>query len=260
MFRHSVTQAIVLQSRQFGEIHKSVTLFTPGEGLVTAVAHGAKKMGSRLRSTTEVFCLSRVFLYMDPVRRTYKITDMEGLRLFHGIRASLARYYAASLWAEVVLKSFAGGDSAGPLFGLLRESLSLCEEASPQTARCLSLQFLWRFLALTGHAPDFDRCGECGRAIGPDEPLALSSGEGAALCASCAGPTAAEVPRAGRRYLAHTAGLALADAQRVRLDAATEAAVRALLLGLVQALVELPLASPAVEATSARAPAGRRGA
>lgn len=268
MFRHSVTQAIVLQSRQFGEIHKSVTLFTPGDGLVTAVAHGAKKMGSRLRSTTEVFCLSRVFLYQDPVRRTYKITDMEGLRLFHGIRASLPRYYAASLWAELILKSFAGGDSAAPLFSLLRDSLSLCEEASPQTVRGLSLQFLWRFLALTGHSPALDRCGECGRAVDPDEPLALAAGEGVALCASCAGPASAEMPLAGRRYLKHTARLALADALRVRLDAATETSLRALLLALVQAVLELPLASPAVEATSegagaaagAGARAGWRGA
>jgi len=258
VFRHSVTQAIVLQSRQFGEIHKSVTLFTPGEGLVAAVAHGAKKMGSRLRSTTEVFCLSRVFLYEDPVRRTHKITDMEGLRLFHGIRASLARYYAASLWAELILKSFAGGDSARPLFGLLRESLSLCEQASPETARSLSMQFLWRYLVLTGNAPDLDRCAECGRSIGADEPLALAGGEGAALCLSCAGPTAVEVPQAGRRYLAHTARLALADALRVRLDAADESSLRAVLLGLVQGILELPLASPAVEAMTARVPMGRR--
>ncbi len=259
MFRHSLTQAIVLQSRQFGEANKSVTLFTPADGLVTAIAHGAKKMASRLRSTTEVFCLSRVFLYQDPVRRTYKITDMEGLRLFAGIRASLDRYYAASLWAELILKSFAGGDSAAPLFGLLRESLSLCEEASPRTVGCLSLQFLWRYLVLTGHAPDLERCGECGRPVAIDEPLALEAAEGATFCASCAGPAAAVVPAAARRYLAHTAELPLADALRVRLEPACERSLRALLLGLVQGVLELPLASPAVEATSG-ARAGRRGA
>jgi DNA repair protein RecO (recombination protein O) len=248
VFRHSVTQAIVLQSRQFGEIHKSVTLFTPGEGLVSAVAHGAKKMGSRLRSTTEVFCLSRVFLYTDPVSRTHKITDMEGLHLFHGIRGSLARYYAASLWAELILKSFAGGESARPLFGLFKESLALCEHASPETARALTLQFLWRYLVLTGHAPDLERCGECGRAFTDDEALAVAGAQGAALCRSCAGAAAVEVPRAGRRYLLHTSGLDLAGAARVRLDGGDERTVRSILLGLVQGILEVPLTSAAVEA------------
>jgi DNA repair protein RecO (recombination protein O) len=250
VFRHSVTQAIVLQSRQFGEIHKTVTLFTPGEGLVWAVAHGAKKIGSRLRSTTEVFCLSRVFLYHDPVKRSYKITDMEGLDLFHGIRASLARYYAASLWAELILKSYAGGESARALFALLRESLALCEKAPEDSVRRISLQFLWRYLSLTGQAPDLERCSECGRPVGPDEGLAW--GESTALCPRCAARSvaAAPVPAGARRYLTHTAALGLEGAVRVGLDEAGQRALRALLLGLVQNVVEVPLSTVAVEAVS----------
>ncbi len=254
MFRHSVTQAIVLQSRQFGEIHKTVTLFTPGEGLVSAVAHGAKKIGSRLRSTTEVFCLSRVFLYYDPVKRSYKITDMEGLSLFHGIRASLARYYAASLWAELILKSYAGGESARPLFVLLRDSLALCEQAPQEAVRRLSLQFLWRYLSLTGQAPELERCSECGRPVGPDESMAW--GESAALCPRCAVRSvgAAPVPAGARRYLLYTSALGLEGAARVGLDEAGERALRSLLLGLVQSVVEVPLSSVTMEAASDRGP------
>ena len=252
MFRHSVTQAIVLQSRQFGEIHKTVTLFTPAEGLVSAIAHGAKKIGSRLRSTTEVFCLSRVFLYYDPVRRSYKITDMEGLSLFHGIRASLARYYAASLWAELILKSYAGGESARSLFALLRDCLALCEAAPHDAVRRISLQFLWRYLSLTGQAPDLERCSECGRAVGDEEGLAW--GEAAALCFRCAARAAGTiaVPAGARRYLLHTAALPLEGAARVRLDAAAESALRSLLLAVVQNVLEVPLSSVAVEAASDR--------
>jgi DNA repair protein RecO (recombination protein O) len=239
VFRHSDTQAIVLQSRQFGEIHKSVTLFTPEEGLLQAIAHGAKKMASRLRSTTEVFCLSRVYLYHDPVRRSFKITDMEGLRLFHGIRSSLPRYYAASLWVEMILKSFAGGESARALFGLLKESLVLCEEASAETARLLSLQFLWRFLVLTGQAPDLERCSECGRPVGADEPLAV--GDGASRCPSCSRPGARWLPGGARRYLLATGASPLVAAVRARLEGHVESALCAHLLSLVQEALELPL-------------------
>ena len=80
---------------------------------------------------------------------------MEGLRLFHGIRAQpLPRYYAASLWAELILKSFAGGDSARPLFGLLRESLSLCEQASPRDGALPDPAVPVALPGADGNAPD----------------------------------------------------------------------------------------------------------
>jgi DNA repair protein RecO (recombination protein O) len=254
VFRHSVTQAIVLQSRQFGEIHKTVTLFTADEGLVTAVAHGAKKMASRLRSTTEVFCLSRVYLYHDPVKRSTKITDMEGLSLFHGIRASLSRYYAASLWVEVVLKSFGGGDSAAAMFALLQESLALCEVASPEGAHRLTLLFLWRTLELAGSAPDPRRCGRCGRGLEPEEPAAAGGADAPVVCAGCARAIGGTrpLPPGTRQYLLHTAALPLAAAAAVGLEPAAAEALRGLLLGLVQEVLELPLSSAAAESVGDR--------
>jgi DNA repair protein RecO (recombination protein O) len=254
VFRHSVTQAIVLQSRQFGEIHKSVTLFTAGEGLVTAIAHGAKKMASRLRSTTEVFCLSRVYLYHDPVKRSTKITDMEGLSLFHGIRGSLSRYYAASLWAEVILKSFGGGDSAGALFALLQESLMLCEDASPEVTGRLTLQFLWRTLALTGNASDPRRCGRCGRDMGPDEPVSAGGPDAPLVCAACSRAlgSARALPAGALRYLQQTVAQPLSAAAAVAVDPAVGEALREALLGLVQDVLELPLSAAIVEPAAAR--------
>ena len=239
MFRHSVTTAIVLQSRAIGEIHKSVTMLTPGMGLVYAIAHGAKKMGSRLRSTTEIFCMSRVYLYTDPVRGSHKITDMEGLRLFDGIRSRLYRFYAASLWAETVLRSFGGGEHSP--FGLLRECLGLCESAGEAETDHLTIQFIWRYLRLMGYGPDLDACSACGAAAAEDEVLFLGGDSLALVCGRCVGGDVVEFTAGARRYLIRTAAEPLVAVLRFRLAAAALTDLKALLVDAVQQVLEVRL-------------------
>jgi DNA repair protein RecO (recombination protein O) len=123
MFRHSFSQVIVLHVYNIGEYHRGITLLTPEQGIISAIAHGAKKIKSRFRSVAETFTLARVYLYYDPVKQSYKITDMEAVETFPGIRQSLVRFYTASLWTEIVIKSFGGGGHGPELFELLAQCL-----------------------------------------------------------------------------------------------------------------------------------------
>ena len=243
VFRHSATQAIVLQSRAIGEIHKSVTLLTPGHGLISAIAHGAKKMGSRLRSTTEAFCLSRAYLYLDPVRKSYKITDMEGIRLYGGIRQQLGRFYSASLWAEVLIKSFAGGDQTEASFELLRRCLDSCDTASDSEVGLLTSQFLWRYLRFTGFALELASCSDCGRSLASDEPFILSSETDACVCARCAaraGETT-RLPAGARRYLLTTERMPVDQALRVGMSQDVESALNSFLYQHVEKILDVKL-------------------
>ena len=117
MSRNIRTEAIVLKTGRVGEIHKSVTLLTPELGLVEAIAHGVYKGKGKLGGVSDPFCWSMSYLYYEPVKKNYKITDMECRELFERIRGDLGRYYAASLWAEVVIRSHAGGEG-----GVYRQS------------------------------------------------------------------------------------------------------------------------------------------
>ena len=137
MGRNFRTEAIILRNNRFGEIHKGVTLLSPVHGLLSAVAYGAYSAKGKLRSITNPLCAGTAFLYRDPVKDSLKITDMDCREFFEGIRASLAKFFTASVWMETVLKTF-GGD-AEEVFSLLTGCLRFLD------AHCISskLQRRW---------------------------------------------------------------------------------------------------------------------
>ena len=241
MIRSSITEAVVLRKIRVGEIHKALTLFSPEKGLIHAIAHGACKIKSRLRTTSEPFHLVRVYLYRDPVRDQYKITDMESLDALDGIRASVQRYYAASLWAEVTIKSYGGGENSPRLHGLLVGALRLLERAPETLVTPLTCQFLVRFLELLGQRPDLEHCGLCGSAFDAPAGAYLAREEELLVCPRCAQPTAPYLAAGALRYLQSTLKMPLEQAVRIGLEEESLQAVKETVFFLVQAILETSL-------------------
>ena len=225
MFRSSSTPAIILRKTRLGEIHKALTLLTPDRGLVHAIAHGAYKMRSRLRPC-EPFVMIRAYLYHEPVKNQYKLTDAEVLELLEGVRASVVRYYAASLWAEVALKSFGAGESFGELYRLLRQSLLILDRLPEGQEGLLTVQFLMRFLELSGHRPELRHCESCHVAFGATQPAFLCRESAAFSCGRCAPADSLLVPAGARAYLERTLSLPIEQAIRIGLDAEALARLR----------------------------------
>jgi len=242
MFRTSSSPAVVLHQYRVGEAHKGLTLLTPDRGLLQALAHGAYQFKSRFRTLSEPFSHVRVYLYHDPVKDQYKVTDMEALELFEGLRASLVKFYTASLWAEAVLKSFAGGgESVAAVFELLVESLGCLERAAAGREGLISAQFLFRLLGLMGYSPELERCGLCERDFEEGEE-SFFSGERVALeCAGCAAAGSFRLPPGGRRYLQKTLTLPLEQAVRIGLGEASRSALKELGHRFIQAVLEVGL-------------------
>ncbi len=150
MSRHSIVEGIILRGHRLGEIHKSIVFLTPDAGLLNAVAYGAYSKRGKLRGVSEPFTHGRFHLYHDPVKDRTKVEDVEVLRYFHGIREDVTRYFCASLWAEVVLASFGGGEGSAQLFQVLRDGLALLSEAGDGEVKRLNVQVLLRYLAAVG--------------------------------------------------------------------------------------------------------------
>ncbi len=239
--RSSITEAVVLRKTRVGEIHKSLTLFSRQRGLIRAIAHGAFKIKSRLRVTSEPFQVVRAYLYHDPVRDQYKITDMESLAALDGIRESVQRYYAASLWAEVVIRSYGGGESFPLLYDLLVDALRLLAAAPDRTVTLLSVQVLLRFLDLLGQRPDVEHCASCASELDVRSGAYLSREEQVLVCVQCAQPTALHLPAGALRYLQSTLQMPLAAALRVGLEERSLRVLKETLYFLVQAVLETNL-------------------
>ncbi len=240
MFRTSSTEAIVLRKVRVGEIHKSLTLLSPTLGLLNAMAHGAYKMRSRLRTASEPFSVIRAYLYHEPVKNQYKVTDIEAIDSLEGIRASVLRFFTASLWAEVCLKSFGGGEGFAELYRLLREALRVLARCGEAAVGGLSVQFLARFLDLLGHRPNLSHCSSCGAELEPASGAYVSE-EGSLLCPLCAHPDAPHLPGGALRYLQATVGIELAQAVRIGLEARALEAAKEVLYGLVRRSIEADL-------------------
>jgi DNA repair protein RecO (recombination protein O) len=243
MQRSSSSLAIVLRKSRVGEIHKSLTLLTPSLGLIQAMAHGALKIASRLRPASEPFHVLKVYLYHEPVNNQYKITDVESIEPMAALRRSVVKFFTASLWAEVCLRSYGVGEQSDALFLLLREALQQLNRALAGRELTLSLQFLLRFLALSGHGVDPVSCGVCGLAFEPQAPLFLSREEGLLTCSACADPAALCLPPGAGRYLARTRDLPLAQAASVGLEKGALAALREAVYHLVQHSLDTSLKS-----------------
>jgi len=243
MSRNSTTEAVVLRKNRVGEIHKALTLLCRDRGLINAMAHGAFKMKSRLRTTSEPFHLVRVYLYHDPVRDQFKITDMESLAALDGIRTSVQRFYAASLWAEVAIRSYGAGGNCTALYRLLVGALRILETAPESSIAIASCQFLFRFLEILGQRPDLEHCGLCAAEFDGRSTAYLSREEHVLVCRRCASPSALSLPAGAVRYLQSTLPLPLEAALRIGLSRESLQALKNAVYYLVQAVLETSLNS-----------------
>jgi DNA repair protein RecO len=242
-FRTVSTPAIVIRRERMGESHKNLTLLTADLGLVHAAAYGAWKMHSALRTGSEPFAHSLARLYHDPVKNTYKVTDLEVRESFDGLRADLGRIEAASLWAEVVLKSIAAGETTGGVYRLLLSCLRALEAGAADRVPYATAQFLWRFLDLAGYRPDASACERCGRAFGEAEGAAWLTAPGGSACRACAAEAGLPLSAGARRYLEASRDLDLGAALAVSLDPSSLAGLGKALQHAIRGVLETDLAS-----------------
>lgn len=234
MGRNLALSAIVLKNHRIGEIHKGVMLFTDASGIVSAIAHGAYSQKGKLRGVTNPFCAGTVYLYHDPVKDSYKVTDFDVLRFYDGLRDDVTRYFTANLWAEVILKSHGGGVSSPELFSLLCDALAELDLADGDHIRRISAAYLFRFLAQTGALPESDAPADA--EFGPEYVAEPRQGQDPIVL-----PESFRLLPAARRYLRETEALPLGVAARTELDEASLKSLLSYLYRLVGDLVEAPL-------------------
>jgi DNA repair protein RecO (recombination protein O) len=200
-------------------------------------------MNSRLRLGSEPFTWSLARLYYNPVKRSYKVTELEIHSSFPGLQERVSRLATASLWAEVTQKSYGAGELGGGLFQLFLEALQALEAADEQREPYVGIQFLWRFLGMAGYQPDTGSCDRCGAPLSSARAAEYDPAGRGFLCAACASGQGTAVPAGCLRYLEATQALPLEQALGVTLEAGSRGVLAALLPQVVQDVIEGELAS-----------------
>jgi DNA repair protein RecO (recombination protein O) len=239
--RSHSSQTVILRTSRIGESHRGVVMLTPEDGLVRAIAHGANSARGKLRGSTVPFCAGRAYLYTNPATGSTKITDMDATEFFSGIRGDLKKFYTASLWAELILKTFASGGAADALYTLFRLALDELDHRPTSEADLVSVQYIWRYLGLSGSQPDLHLCACSGEQLPPDSPAWYSRTEDGFCSERYADERGIRWSSGVLAFLRHTTGLSLPEALRVSPPADTMPAIKRVLYMIIQDLVEAPL-------------------
>jgi DNA repair protein RecO (recombination protein O) len=157
------TEAFVLRTRAWREADRLYYLFTPHEGLITAVVKAAAKSSSKLSGHLPPFAKVKVMIgrgKMDHVAGTHLIKD------YQNIRTNLRSMSLASS----IIELFLGEVSTGPRwkeFQLLEEIFTLLDDdqLSDEKKMLLVRTFLWKFLSISGWHPHLDNCVSCGASV-----------------------------------------------------------------------------------------------
>jgi DNA repair protein RecO (recombination protein O) len=184
--RTFTTDAIVLSRFDLGEADRVLTLITPGDGKLKAIAKGVRRPTSRLGGSVEPFAELRIQLAHG---RTFDVVTQ--VSVGHAwLRLRDALEPAATAWylAELADRSLEERHPAEPLYLLLKRAYELLDAgmAPGRVAR-------WYEMRLTdelGVRPEVDRCVECDRMLEASDTFRWVPPLGGVICQREPGPPA----------------------------------------------------------------------
>ena len=180
---HITTKALVLRGVDYKESDKILTLFTQGQGKLTASARGCRKKGSAIAAGCQLLAWSEMVLY--DYQGRWSVKEAAAERLFQGVRDDIARLALGCYFAEMVELLAVEGEENPELLSLILNSLHALDKMPEKPLPLVKAAFEWKAMALAGYEPLIDGCDVCG-AEPPEEPR-FHLREGVLHCAGCRG-------------------------------------------------------------------------
>ena len=180
---HITTKALVLRGVDYKESDKILTLFTQGQGKLTASARGCRRKGSAIAAGCQLLAWSEMVLY--DYQGRWSVKEAAAERLFQGVRDDIARLALGCYFAEAAELLAVEGEENPELLSLILNSLHALDKMPEKPLPLVKAAFEWKAMALAGYEPLIDGCDVCG-AEPPEEPR-FHLREGVLHCAGCRG-------------------------------------------------------------------------
>ncbi|PTM59471.1 DNA repair protein RecO [Desmospora activa] len=172
-------EGIVIRTRDYGESHKVVTLFTQEQGKIAVMARGAKKTKSRLGAVTQPFT-SGWFLCFSGSSGMATLSQAEIQRARYSLRSDLTLTAVAAYMTELLDRLTEEREVQPVLYSLLETTLDMLEEGADPDI--LTHIFELKVLEVGGYRPRLDGCVHCGAV---DRSVRFSVAMGGFLCLDC---------------------------------------------------------------------------
>ena len=171
-------EGIILQTNDFGDANRVVTIFTKEFGKIDANAYGCRRTKNPMSGAMQMF--NHVAVELSSGSKVDTIRDADILHFYGNLTADLERLGYASLFFEVVNRMTFPRQSELETFNLLKKSLPVLNSRNPKIAALIGI---CQFLETTGEQLNFSRCVRCGEEIFGDAAISLL--EGGAICMNC---------------------------------------------------------------------------
>jgi DNA repair protein RecO (recombination protein O) len=208
------TEAIVLSRFELGEADRVLTLLTPHDGKLKAIAKGVRRQRSRLGGAVEPF--AELHLVLARARTFDVVTSASVSHAWLSLRERLESTATAWYLAELAERAVEERAFAYPVYALLRRSYQLLDDgmAPNRVARW----FEFGLADALGMRPEVERCVECDRTLEADDQFRWVPILGGTLCSR-------HVPPPSEQMLLSLGALKLLRAYR-RLDIEAIAGLR----------------------------------
>ena len=174
----SKVRGLIIRTVDIKETDRLVTIFTEEQGVVTALARGARSLKSRKMSATMLFCYGDYVLYGQGDKLWIK--EAELIESFYDMRNSIEGLALANYIVEV-LSDVTVAEAENELLRLALNSLFAISRGK-YTAEKIKAAFEVRAAAILGFMPDVLSCHECGERLGD---FFLDVMGGVITCRSC---------------------------------------------------------------------------
>ena len=171
-------EGIILQTSDFGDANRVVTIFTKEFGKIDANAYGCRRVKSPLAGATQLF--NHVKVEISPGSKVDAIREAEILFFYKNLTSDLERMSYASLFFEVVNKMTLPKITEPNIFYLLLKSLPVLDSRNPKIAALIGI---CQFMQFSGVQLNFTHCVHCGEKIEGDAGISLT--DGGAVCMDC---------------------------------------------------------------------------
>jgi len=242
--QETVTPAVVVRTRAFGESDKIVTFLTRDLGKIAGIAKGAQRSKRRFVNVLEPFTHVDVTLRLRPTSDLAFVNACVLRDAPISVARDLVKFAYASYVLELTDRMIREREAGPEAYELVRDALALLEEhdADPGILRAFELHLL----RLTGYEPELDHCRRCGTPLADGTTMYVHPARGGVLCVRCRGDGRAyqaSLPVLERLIALQRARFADRDPERFRLAPAMAAEARALVRCFFAANLTAPLAS-----------------
>lgn len=158
----TTVKGLIIRTVDLKETDRLVTIFTEEQGVVTALARGARSLKSRKLSATMLFCYGTYVLYGQADK--YWIKEAELIESFFDIRQSIEGLALANYIVEV-LSDVTVAEAENDLLRLSLNTLFAISKGK-YSAEKIKAAFEIRAASILGFMPDIIACHKCGERLG----------------------------------------------------------------------------------------------